>query len=1815
MLRDRGSGSSGDAPGRAAARRSGGQSAQGASSGGAGPSGPAIELPKGGGALRGIGESFSANPMNGTGSLAAPIATSPGRSGFGPELTLTYESGAGNGPFGLGWDLGLPAITRKTDKGLPRYRDGEDSDQFLFNNGEELVPVLVEADGEWLRQELPLRTVEGRSYRIRRYRPRMEGLFARIEEWRSLDDPADRFWRAISRDNVTSWYGRDAESRIVDPADPARIFSWLISESHDGRGNVISYGYKREESQGVDPALLHEANRTNASRTANLYPKRIRYGNLMPYFGQLSELGSNEALPADWMFELVFDYGEHDQLEPRPDDTGAWSLRPDPFSRYRAGFEIRSYRHCRRALMFHHFPGEAGVGADCLVRSTDFAYGHDLDPEEGDEAVYALLSSVTETAYQRQAAGGYASHSLPPTEFDYSPAVLNDEVRSLDRQSLDNLPSDLDKPSLEWADLDGEGLSGALMDQGGSWYYKKNLSPLGEARLAAAKQVEPLPSFARTESTRRELMDLAGDGQLDLVTFDQPTSGFFERSFDRQWSPFEAFEQLPSLDWSDPNLRFIDLTGDGLADILVTTQEAITWYPSLGERGFGPPECLRQALDEARGPRLLLADDDQSIHLADMSGDGLTDLVRIRNGEICYWPNLGYGRFGPKVAMDHAPWLDPPDVFRQDRVRLADVDGSGTADLIYLAGSGAELYLNRSGNSWSEARALSGVPRVDNLSSVRVFDLLGTGTACLVWSSPLPGDAGHPIRYVDLMGGQKPHLLVATRNGLGAETRIHYAPSTKFYLQDQLDGRPWITRLPFVVQLVELVEAIDHVSRNRFTTRYVYHHGYFDGVDREFRGFGMVEQWDGEAFAVLSDEEELPAAGNLDESTQVPPAYSKTWYHTGVYLGRGRVSNYFAGLLDQRDSGEYYREPGLSDPEVAGLLLPDTILPEGLSLEEEREACRALKGMMLRQEIFSQDGGDRQAHPYRVTERTFAVRALQPKAGNKHGVFFVHEREALDYHYERNPADPRTTHDLTLSVDDFGNVLLSASLGYGRRLADLDLLPIERDIQGRLHISLTERTFTNAVDEVDQHRTPMESEAGSYELAGLDLAPGQRRFAFQELLDAAQAAEQRAYHEAAAPGLSRRVLELVRTVYRRDDLADALPFAALQPLGLIFESYRLAFMPDHIAAVFGDRVDAAILSDEGHYRQLEGDDAWWIPSGRSLLSPGAADDGAAELAFAREHFYLPHRLVDPFGQTSFVGYDAFDYLVLETRDPLDNRVSAGERLADGSLAPGNDYRVLQPRLVTDANGNRSAVAYDVSGRVAGTALMGKPDDATGDTLEAFAAELSQDQVDAFLADPRGSVASDLLGNATMRIIQADDRFLRLQQPAFTASISRETHRLDLEGGQETERQVEFAFSDGFGRVIQSKTQAEPGPLEEGGPVISPRWTTSGWTVFNNKGNPVKQFEPFFSADHAFAFAPAHGVGSSFFYDPLGRTVAVLHPNHTWEKAQFDPWRQVSWDVNDTALIADPADDADVGDHFRRLEADTYLPTWHQARVDGAMGAAAQDAAQKTAAHAETPSAVHLDSLGRLFLRIADNGAEGRYRTRSSWDLEGNPLDIVDDRGNPVMAYQLLGAGGQPVLGHDAAGRLLYERSMDAGERRMLPDVDGKEVRSWDSRGQAFRSLHDPLQRQTHLFVRREGETEVLIERTLYGEGHAEAESLNLREQVHQVYDAAGCATNLRFDWSGNLVEASRRFARDYRGMVDWSPLAGLSDLTAVESAAEPLLETESFASQASYDALGRPVSVRMPDESVSLPSYNEAALLERVAVHLHGAADATPLCR
>ncbi|WP_238554796.1 SpvB/TcaC N-terminal domain-containing protein [Paraburkholderia hospita] len=1840
---------------------------------------PQLSLPHGGGAVRGIGEKFATEPATGTGSLTVPIRVSRGRNDFSPELTLSYDSGSGNGPFGMGWSLSVPAITRRTDKGLPQYRDADDSDVFVLSGVEDLVPVFGKnPDGSWARDPQGRLVFDEElrdGHTVRRYRPRVEGHFARMERWTRVVD-GDVHWRSISKDNILTVYGRTSASRIADHAKAACVFSWLMCETYDDKGNAIVYEHAAEDDANVDLSQVNERNRL---RSANRYVKYIRYGNRRPLLVDATLPGFRRAhVPAPdfstagWMFEVVFDYGEGHYQEMPPDANGrifanaslkppaggTWPRRRDPFSTYRSCFEVRSYRLCRRVLMFHHFPEELGV-EDYLVHATELGY---LEKPNG-----SFVSQIVQSGFKAVAALGYLKQSLPALDLEYSRSPLDDlthdrlPVQEVAEPDVHNLPSGVDGDRYRWVDLDGEGISGVLSEQGNGWFYKANL---GSGQLGTTERVSLRPSLAELSRATQQLLDLAGDGNLDLVDLEGPSPGFFARTDEAGWNAFRTFTSLPNIDWQNPNLRFVDLTGDGHADVLVTEEDVFfTWHESRAEEGYGPAARVSLPVDEEAGPRLVFADGTQSIFLADMSGDGLTDLVRIHKGEVCYWPNIGYGRFGARVTMDHAPRFDDATSFDPGRIHLADVDGSGPTDILYLGRDGVRVYLNQHGNGWSEARLLSRVPHIDNLTSVAVADFLGRGTACLLWSSPLAADARRPLRYLDLMGGVKPHLLTTVRNNLGAQTHVEYASSTQFYLADKAAGTPWITRLPFPVHVVTKVETRDLISGNRLVTRSAYHHGYFDGIEREFRGFGRVDRWDAEEFGAAS-------------AFHVPPALTKTWFHTGAYFAGERISR----LLED----EYYHEgdadqPGseLSLAQQEAMLLEDTALPVGLAAEEVREAVRSLKGSVLRQEIYAVDDKDASDRPYLVSERNYTIRHMQPRGENRHSVFFTHARETVEFHYERklfpvlsqkvvdaataalDPAtrwlaDPRVTQTVTLEVDDFGNVLQSAVISYGRRFDDVSdpvLSDADRTKQKQSLVTVTESSVTNVALAANAWRTPLPAVSRTYELIRLQPKSKQPDITnlvrFDEwvstVAQAGDGAHDLSYHDinpsgATGAGVYRRIIEETRTRYRSNDLAQLLPLHTLEALALTGESYRLALTPGLLTTVYRRLrppqpienllpvaadvlpVDTMHESDRGGYVDLDGDGRWWVPSGRSFFHPVEGASAAVELAEAITHFFLPRRLQNPFRRSDFVDY-LKDLLPAKTRDALGNTTEATY-----------DWRVLQPRELTDFNGNRSLAAFDTLGMAVAIALCGKSTETRGDSLGGFGdfdADPALAQLQDFVARPTDFKAA-FLKSATRRFVYDLGRFRRCGQPPLTATVVRETHVSDAPQPTSVLIQVSFVYSDGFGRELLTKVPAEPGDaplravpvalpggdvrtgalaLNAGVPVpgaTNSRWVGKGRTLYNNKGKPVKQYEPFFSGTHLYEAEPEMaqtGVTPIVFYDAVERVVATLHPNHTYEKVVFDPWHEEKWDVNDTVKLTNPATDSDVGEFFQPLPTADYLPTWYSQRIAGLKGPDEQAAAQRAADHAATPEIAYLDTLGRRMLTIADNGKDSggapvMYATRVTLDIENNQREITDANDRVVVRYD-----------YDMLGNRIHQSSMEAGQRWMLGDVAGKPIRGWDSRGHMMRTEFDELRRASRSFVigavAADPVREICFEQRLYGEsagtGLSAAQVLqsNLRGRLYKQRDTAGVVTHMAYDFKGNLLRSARELLRDYKNPPDWS------------LATQPALEAEIFTGSVRYDALNRPVQVVAPRSdrlnapiNVIRPGYNEASLLERVDMWL-----------
>lgn len=1284
-----------------------------------------------------------------------------------------------------------------------------------------------------------------------------------------------------------------------------------------------------------------------------------------------------------------------------------------------------------------------------MIRATEIAY----DPNP----VLTRVASITHAAYvptDQKPAGGerqYVKQILPPLEFSYTLPTIDETIRDVEESSLENLPSGLGGEH-QWVDLDRQGLSGLLMEEGDGWYFKRNLAPLhleadsggrprARARFAPLDRIGARPNVTLGAGTA-QFMDLGSDGQLEVVLLDGPTPGFY-RLGHPEWDNFQAFACRLNRDVRDPNLRMVDLDGDGLADVLITEDEVLNWHPSLGEEGFGVARRVLKARDEEQGPALVFADGTQSIFLADMSGDGLSDLVRIRNGEVCYWANCGYGAFSAKVSMNSSPWFDAPDLFDPRRLRLADVAGSGYTDIVYLHSGSARIYLNQAGNGWGPAqgRELPSFPRADHLSSVQMVDLLGNGTACLVWSSDLPGSARAPMKYVDLMSGQKPHLLCTVRNNMGATIEIEYKPSTQFYLEDKLAGKPWATRLPYPVHCMSKVSVSDKWRNTRFASTYSYHIGYHDAPEREFRGFGRVEQVDCESYGQFTAGSANSPYITADQSLYQPPVKTITWFHTGAFLDQKRILSQYAGeyfpngLVDANPAlrtalGNFGENP-LPEPDLAQL---------DLSTDEWREALRACKGTPLRQEIYELDvkdlasGRETPVRLFSTTYHNVHIDRLQPRAGQRHAVFLVSESESMSFHYEldlRAPqaVDPRIGHTLTLRVNEFGQPLQSVAIGYPRRTPFTDARNVLspqaaqtiRDVEAELHAAYTETRMTDLdIDSAEHYRLRLPCEAATYELSGI--APrNEPYFTLDEfrgywLSERYQTSGNVVtpidYHARPDGTAQKRLISLVRTLYfddSGDDDAPAqpLPFGQHGPRGLKYEDYKLALTDGLLGVVLGSRLDETIdgaqsirdllddasVSGYAHGHLLESRFSPPIPQA-SLSGQYWVRSGVARFAAdAHLHFFWPERYTDAFGNPTLLTLDAYDLMPQSTEDARGNQ----------TLVLEFDYRVLAPRRLQDANANVTRMAFDVLGLPAVIALEAGGDTLAGIGFDALNPPL-RDRADFFSLNPYSDAQPRAwLANATTRFVYyfgetlaADGTISAWEaHPGAACTIQRETHVVAVAGGV-TRILVAVEHTDGGGRVLLKASQAEPDPADARA-APSLRWIVSGKTIFNNKGKPVKQYEPYFTAsEHRLDLLDTiqeAGVTPVLYYDAPGRLIRTEQPDGTLVRVEFSPWLTRNLDANDTVL-----------------ESGWYEALGSPDPGQAMPAAADQRAAWLAARHANTPAEVHVDSLGREVVGIAHNrdlDANGAPRdsypvTHTKLDAEGKALWIRDARGNLVM---------------------------------------------------------------------------------------------------------------------------------------------------------------------------------------------------------------------
>ncbi|MEO7394588.1 MAG: toxin TcdB middle/N-terminal domain-containing protein, partial [Chitinophagaceae bacterium] len=826
--------------------------------------------------------------------------------------------------------------------------------------------------------------------------------------------------------------------------------------------------------------------------------------------------------------------------------------------------------------------------------------------------------------------------------------------------------------------------------------------------------------------------------------------------------------------------------------------------------------------------------------------------------------------------------------------------------------------MNLSGNTFSTTPfEIAAFPDVNSQSKITVTDLLGNGVPCIVWTGNLSKNNAI-LKYVDIMNSRKPHIMVSYKTNLGKEISLEYTPSTKFYIEDKLAGKPWITKLHFPVHCISKTETRDKISGCRFVSAYKYHHGYYDHTEKEFRGFGMVEQTDTEHFEHWAKGD---ATNIVDKELHQEPVVSKTWFHTGAFTRSDKILNQFANEywyeeMNRQGFAVVHHEIPLPD----ALIIPspgisNTVI-DNLSAEELSEALRSCKSMALRSEVFAHDAPTasasaeeirKQLTPYSVSTHNCVIELLQPKGKNNHAIFVVKESEGITYSYERNTEDPRIAHNLNIKFDKYGNVLESAAVVYPRVLPDASLPSETQQEQNKTVIIYTQNKFTNDVTGDNVYRLRLPSEVTSFELK--EVAKARSFHAVNDFENILTAANEVSYHnvdaDPAAGNSQKRLIEHIRTIYYRNNLSEALSLHQLESLSIPFESYQLAYTPELLEDIFGtvnvpgSKVNDALMlegkfihgKDENNVEDIN----WWISSGTTQFIEGA--ETASE---AQNRFYVPVSYTDPYGAKTKVKYYSDYFLFIEeTEDALGNKTKVDLF----------NFRILSAQRMRDSNNNLSETLIDELGLVKAMAVMGndnnndgigeEADDLTGLTESTEAAETTL--VNNFFNAPNSvqltAIGKTLLQHATAHFVYDLDVYKNTGKPTAVASIVREEH---FQKNTTSPVQLSFEYSNGLGKVVMKKVQAEPGlakkvTLSPGNiyditevdtAAINPkqlRWIGNGRTLLNNKGNEVKQYEPYFSVTHHYEDLKElveTGVTPVMYYDAMRRLIKTEMPDGT-----------------------------------------------------------------------------------------------------------------------------------------------------------------------------------------------------------------------------------------------------------------------------------------------------------------------------------------------
>ncbi len=381
-------------------------------------------------------------------------------------------------------------------------------------------------------------------------------------------------------------------------------------------------------------------------------------------------------------------------------------------------------------------------------------------------------------------------------------------------------------------DINGDALPDVVETpaSGAHRFFVSQLQTNGMHTYATAASSAVGNSSTRINAPSVQLLDVNGDGFADLAS--ARTGQVLYNTGNGDWSVAAPVgtTNLPDFEADamdgQISIRFLDYDNDKRIDVIRALTNATSIWRNTGD----------DFVEDTTIAMIGAGFAEDRMQFSDMNGDNLLDAVVVFEGGVRYRLNLGWGQWEPWANINNLP-ISAADV---PLVELEDLNGDGLSDLVLVTGNQVQLFVNRNAATFDPpltiTSALGGsIPVRDGNSTVLYADMNGNGSSDVVWVG-LSGD----ITYLELFP-VRPNLLARIESGLGSVITVSYVSAVELMARDEAAGRPWAYKIPMSMLMVDKVIIQDLLTGQDEDTTWSFHDAFYDGVEKQFRGFARVE--------------------------------------------------------------------------------------------------------------------------------------------------------------------------------------------------------------------------------------------------------------------------------------------------------------------------------------------------------------------------------------------------------------------------------------------------------------------------------------------------------------------------------------------------------------------------------------------------------------------------------------------------------------------------------------------------------------------------------------------------------------------------------------------------------------------------------------------------------------------------------------------------------------------------------------------------------------------------------------------------------------